>query len=574
MNNNKSGKTSVEKVYSVFEQTELFVLDFSALMFMADDRLLQWLAESVSKGGKKVAVCKEFYRCYSIVAKSGNAKQKEIARNARKFVGEIKKQGALVNDSKFRTNDALARGLHANPRVTFIVGELSEAAEAICSYPDSRANIFAVTYEGKFYCASSADFRERRMNEVNADPDNSKVIRINIIPDTGDAVKTNQGELFVLKKRLSKGAEGTVFLTDNNKYVCKIYNKGQMTVMRCRKLKLFEERLVEYEGICWPEKTVYNSDGLPVGYIMKKVKGKTVSSVFDGDEEVLANFPSWKRSDLIEVATGILERIRYLHLLGVIVGDIRPKNIIIAPDGAVSLIDMDSCQINDFPCPCGDEDFTPPENQGKPFSSFLRTYENEKFSCAVMVFEILFLGVHPYARKNGAETMAEEIASRSFPYPKQNGGESPDAPDGGYGMIWNHLPRPLCEMFYGVFKEDKRPGLTEWLMMLDSYKEYLDGNCKDDDPLQRVSYYGYEAVQTAAEKVPAVINETETAVEQKTKKKNNLLFITASILIFILLFIATVYVFLCIDYYCTNGDIDLILPITDFINKIKLLSGG
>ena len=80
MANSKKSTESVEKVYSLFDKTELFVLDFSALMFMADDRLLRWLAGSVSSGGKKVAVCKEFYRCYSIVAASENEKQKEIKR--------------------------------------------------------------------------------------------------------------------------------------------------------------------------------------------------------------------------------------------------------------------------------------------------------------------------------------------------------------------------------------------------------------------------------------------------------------------------------------------------------------
>ena len=571
MANSKKSTESVEKVYSLFDKTELFVLDFSALMFMADDRLLRWLAGSVSSGGKKVAVCKEFYRCYSIVAASENEKQKEIAKNARNFVSNIKKQGALVNDSRFRTSDALAKGLHANPSVTFIVGEFSEAAEEICSYPDSKANVFAVTYESKFYCASAREFAEKRNQGINSNPGNTKIIPINSIPGEGDAVRTRQGELFFLTKRVSKGAEGTVFFTDSEKYVCKIYHKGQMSVMRCEKLKLFEERPVEYEGICWPEKTVYTSDGLPVGYIMRKASGKTVSSVFDGDEEVLANFPEWKRSDLIAVAIRILERIRYLHLLGVIAGDIRPQNIMIDKDGTVHLIDMDSCQINDYPCPCGDEDYTPPENQSKPFASFLRTYENEKFSCAVLAFNILFLGMHPYARKNGAETMAEEIAARAFPYPKQNIGESPEAPVGGYDLIWNHLPQPLCEMFYEAFKEGNRPSLSALLLMLDSYKNYLEENCTAADALEQVSFYGYsEPVQEP----PVIQAVTQPQVQvpfqpQAAKKKNKVLPVILTVIALVLFFFAAIYFFACIDYYSANESFDFIQPIISLIEKIK-----
>lgn len=573
MADNKPSTQSVEKVHSLIENSELFVLDSSALMFMADDRLLQWLAKSVSSGGKKVAVCKEFYRCYSIVAASENAKQKDIARKTKAFIGTLKEKKALVNDSNFKTADDLVNALNRNPKVAFIVGEHSEAAEALCACIGAAANVLAVTCEGKIYCCAAKEFAAKKTLTVNNDPGNSKKITLREIPSENSCVKTSDGELFILGKRISKGAEGTVYFTDNPKYVCKIYHKGQMTVQRCRKLKLFEERPVEYEGICWPEKTVYDSNGMPAGYIMKKASGKTLSSVFDGDEELLANFPAWKRSDLVATAIKILEKIRYLHLLGVIVGDIRMQNIMIDASGNVHLIDMDSCQINDFPCPFGDEDYTPPENQSKLFSDFLRSYENEKFSCAVLTFCILFLGMHPYSQKNGAETMAEEIAARSFPYPQKNDGESPLAPAGGYDLIWNHLPQPLCSMFYGAFKEDNRPSLTALLLLLDSYKKYLTENCDEGDPLQLISYYGYSApeIQPATKPQP---QPEAVPTAKPAKKEKHPLRVIMMILALLIFFCLALYIFTYAGLYIANGSAELTEPAVFIYETIISLTGG
>jgi DNA-binding helix-hairpin-helix protein with protein kinase domain len=49
----------------------------------------------------------------------------------------------------------------------------------------------------------------------------------------------------------------------------------------------------------------------------------------------------------------------------------------------------------------GTDAFTPPELIRKNFKSILRTFENEYFTVAVLMFMILMYGKHPYSKVGG-----------------------------------------------------------------------------------------------------------------------------------------------------------------------------
>lgn len=476
-----SSKALVERVYSFLEKADLFVWDFSILMTMENIQLINWLANMAIKNQKKILVSEEFYRCYSIVVKSSSAEQREIANNTKTLLTLLKKHSALALNSNYRTTESLVKALQANPKVAFLVSSSSEAAELLVSSDATRAMILAITQEGKLCCCDREKLATLINTEVNHDEKNKFILPIDEVPSEGMEVKTADGKFYSLKSEISSGAEGTVFTTNDDAYVCKIFHKKQLSVLRCKKLKFFENRQVRYDGICWPEKIVYTKDGKPVGYIMQRAYGKEMSKIFDGEETISEFFPNWNRADLVDLSVKLLEKFIYLHLLGIKIGDIRPQNIVIGDDGSVYLIDMDSCQIEDYPCPFGDEDYTPAENQGKTFDSFLRTYKNERFSVFVLIFTVLFLGAHPYAQKNGADTIAEEIYSHSFPYPENKTDKCEKAPIGGYEIVWSITPQKLCDLFYDCFKNDNRPDIIELLMQLDAYSKELKSKTSRND---------------------------------------------------------------------------------------------
>ena len=105
----------------------------------------------------------------------------------------------------------------------------------------------------------------------------------------------------------------------------------------------------------------------------------------------------------------------------------------------VYMIDTDSIQIGNLPCPVGTEEFTDPALWGQNFSGFLRKLKDEDYSIAMLVFSILFCGLHPYATRMGAETLREEILEKNFPYLLDNSSDE-HIPRGGYNYIWEYLP--------------------------------------------------------------------------------------------------------------------------------------
>ena len=315
-------------------------------------------------------------------------------------------------------------------------------------------------------------------------PEISNLAKINSFLDSdaraniGDIVNHNNGERMVLEKRLSGGAEGMVFLTDHKKLIAKVYHKGVITPLRWAKLKKLTELGITSTSFCAPQSLLYFRN-VPIGYTMFMGKGTTLSNVFDGPDAILEHFPYWTRLDVCETLLSLIGKYIYLHMHDVIAGDIQLKNALIEDSAHQYLIDMDSVQIGNLPCPVGTEDFTDPNLWGKDFSGFVRTLKDEDYSIAMLVFSVLFCGLHPYATRNGAETLREEILNKNFPYTLDNS-DTEHIPLGGYVHIWEYLPEYLRKMLYRTFKEGKSYEAVCWRDAVQQYMTELE-NFKYDD---------------------------------------------------------------------------------------------
>lgn len=303
-------------------------------------------------------------------------------------------------------------------------------------------------------------------------------------PNISDVVTANTNEKFTLEKRLSGGAEGMVFLTDNPKLVAKIYHKGVITPLRWAKLNKLAELGITSPEFCVPQHLLFYH-GSPVGYTMALGKGTTLSNVFDGPDAMLEKFPNWTRKDVVDTLYSLIGKYLYLHMHNVIAGDIQLKNALIYSSTCQYLIDMDSVQVAVYPCPVGTEDFTDPRLWGKDFSSFTRKLRDEDYSIAMLVFSILFCGLHPYATRKGAETLREEILNRNFPYTLDNS-DTEHIPLGGYDNIWKYLPDRLRIMLYNTFREGKSYEAVEWRSAVQEYKNELDRFAYDDPEAYKI----------------------------------------------------------------------------------------
>lgn len=382
--------------------------------------------------------------------------------------------------------------------------------------PEFNGDVAIVTHTGVKIFHSVAELIETYpLPSISGLAGNNTFIDSDGRASIDDIVISTEGDKFVLEKRLSGGAEGMVFTTSNPKYVAKIYHKGVITPLRWAKLKKLTELGITSHGFCTPQHLLYFR-GVPVGYTMFIGKGTTLSNVFDGPDAILENFPDWTRLDVCETLLSLIGKYLYLHMHNIIAGDIQLKNALIYTSSTQYLIDMDSVQVGNLPCPVGTEEFTDPRLWGRDFSGFVRTLEDEDYSIAMLVFTVLFCGLHPYATRKGAETLREEIVNRNFPYTLDNS-DTEHIPLGGYDHIWEYLPENLRIMLYKTFREGKSYEAVCWRAAVEEYMRDLE-NFVYDDP-EAYKLFPCENYKQASVDVEAVRAQLKAKLEAKKARE-------------------------------------------------------
>ena len=312
------------------------------------------------------------------------------------------------------------------------------------------------------------------------------ILHVRRIPKVGEMVAAEYGdgatENLRLGKFLNSGGEGSIYLTSRNDLVAKIYLEKHLTQGRLEKLRHMVAANPKINGLCWPCALLYNSFGEWIGFLMPKAEGKELATTVFTPGRGCCNIKNmgWSRRHLVSIAANIADLFSDMHRSGILMGDVNPRNFMVRPDCTVYFVDCDSYQFDGFSCPVFSPLFLPPEvhqrMRGTPqsgSSSFTRTQENELYSIAVLLFEVLFLGKAPYESRNGNnDDVIQAIIDGDFPYPFR--GEEEDenvtrrsammAPVGRWRYIWSNLPYGVKEAFYDVFsKEDKaRPSASAW----------------------------------------------------------------------------------------------------------------
>ena len=312
------------------------------------------------------------------------------------------------------------------------------------------------------------------------------------IPTSGDfvtAVRNNERRPVQLLEELGAGGEGSVFKTNVDGVVAKIYKPEKITRLRHEKLKLMLTKDIDCAGVCFPSAMVLNRREEFVGCLMPAAKGRDLGKSVFMPMLLQKYFPTWNRKDTVQLCVTILQKLKYLHDRNVILGDINPYNILVVAPDEVYFVDTDSYQVEGFICPVGMPLFTPPELQNKPYG--LRTLGNENFAVATLLFMIMHPGKSPYAMQDG-EGIVENILKGDFAYPFEKL-KNRKVPEGRWRFCWSHLTYKIKEAFYHTFRydgkyhdEEKRPGAGYWLRLFTEYLYLLESgkfSAQDEEAL-------------------------------------------------------------------------------------------
>ncbi len=465
------------------------VIDYSALLELVDPVIQNSLVTTIINQNKTVYISKSFKAFHECVVRAHNPNDDGILEVTKESLRRLVDAKILRASKSGSTVDFFLEHLK-NDDECLLIGRNSTAfmrlrninANGLCSvFVVDNGNI-------RFYPDVNACMEKEVAYSVNPIAGNADYIAVDIYFSVGDVVYTDENDAVKLSSLISTGAEGLVFNTNLDGWVAKVYHRGGITPLRWYKLMKMRELGLEAENICWPFRLLFSKDKVPVGYLMRKASGVTISRAFDGPDAMNTYFPSWMRLHVVDSALSFLHIMDYLHLHGVLVGDIQLKNAMIDDEDHVYLIDIDSVQYQDLPCPVGTEEFTRPELWNKSFVSFLRRPQDEDYSIAILVFSMLFCGQHPYAQRNGLETLRDEMEARSFPYTVDDS-QNERIPIGGYDKIWDALTPTLKDMFVRAFAKGELFDSVEWTIALTEYREKLSKHEIEDEEYYNVFPY-------------------------------------------------------------------------------------
>lgn len=292
------------------------------------------------------------------------------------------------------------------------------------------------------------------------------------------------------------GGEDTVYAVSRQpQTVAKIYHRDQLTEERRKKLQYMTASSPDIPGLCWPQAMLFNREGQWAGYLMPKAEAaelcRTVYKPGRNNRNITAL--GWSRKSLALIAANMAGIFARMHAKGILMGDVNPRNFLVAPDCGVFFVDCDSYQFGEFPCPVRSDRYTPPEvlkevrRSGRENYNYLRTPDHERYSMAVVLFEILMLGKSPYeSRSTDSDNVLDAIAAGSFPYPFRTGEEGEEAytnqaPVGRWREIWSHMTYQIKSGFHSTFTGKERLSTGEWERLLREYVRQIElGHSSDD----------------------------------------------------------------------------------------------
>ena len=278
-----------------------------------------------------------------------------------------------------------------------------------------------------------------------------------------------------LGAELGRGAEGAVFeLNGRTDLVAKLYLKP-LTAARVSKLQALVQMTTPslLDVTAWPIDVALDQSGVAKGFVMNRLSDSKDIHTLYSPRSRKTEFSSADWRFLIRSAINTAKAFADVHDAGCVIGDINHGSIRVFSTALVKLIDCDSFQVSlqgqTYACEVGTPLFTPPELQrAGSFRSVMRTVNHDSFGLAVIIFQLLAMGRHPFAGRflgKGDLSLEQAIESFRFPYGSQAAHLKMEAPPGTLKLseLSNEIATLFEQAFSPVGSTSGRPTPRHWI---------------------------------------------------------------------------------------------------------------
>ena len=286
--------------------------------------------------------------------------------------------------------------------------------------------------------------------------------------------RTSSGAALSIGSEIAAGGEGKVLaLHGDPGKVVKVYHTLCDHAKQQKLVAMVQMRSPSLEAVAaWPINLVWDQQGRCVGFVMPRVDGVGVVDRLSHPAERRKSFPEVDYLFIATVAKNLMAAASTLHAAGVVIGDVNESNIVVRKDGTVAFIDADSFQVvrgsSTFYCEVGKDLFTPPELQGKSFRGVLRSTSHDVFGLAVLVFQLLMHGRHPFHGRSldGRDRSTSEAIQQGV-YAYGRGGQRIIQPP--LGTLPIAAFGELSGLFERAFSMSARPTASDWMCALQRF---------------------------------------------------------------------------------------------------------
>ena len=305
------------------------------------------------------------------------------------------------------------------------------------------------------------------------------------------------GQPIALGRLVGRGGEGEVYkVAGHPKIAVKLYRPEKRQSREDKIMTMVRQRYASRSAfVAYPTQVVRDGKGRFAGFLMSLIDGyKPLFELYSPGARKLS-FPKADFRFLVRVATNVARAIASVHQDGCVVGDINHSGILVSDKALVVLIDADSFQVvegnNQFFCRVGVPEYTPPELHNINLGSTARTPNHDAFGLAIVIFQLLFMGRHPFVgtvRSGDVPKIDHAIRDYRFVYAEDRN-VGMDQPPGTPTL--SDFTGAVAENFEAAFSKKtayNRPQAVDWVRALNELEGALI-KCTAD----ALHYYSREA---------------------------------------------------------------------------------